>query len=54
MWGVSGPFPLGVAMVVAVVTLIVFCAKATEILKNAKNTNPGCFLYDNLIYNYIF
>jgi hypothetical protein len=36
MWGARGPFLLAVAMVVAVVTSIVFCAKATEILKNAK------------------
>jgi hypothetical protein len=37
MWGARGPFPLAGAMVVAVVTPVVFCAKATEILKNAKN-----------------
>jgi hypothetical protein len=29
-------------MVVAVVTRVVFCAKATEILKNAKNTKISC------------
>jgi hypothetical protein len=38
MWGTRGPFLPAAAMVVAVVTPIVFCAKATEILKNAKNT----------------
>jgi hypothetical protein len=37
MWGATrGPFPRAAAMVVAVVTPVVFCAKATEILKNAK------------------
>ncbi len=30
MWGTRGPFPLAAAMVVAVVTPVVFCAKATE------------------------
>jgi hypothetical protein len=30
-------------MVVVVVTPVVFCAKATEILKNAKNTKTSCF-----------
>ncbi len=30
-------------MVVAVVMPVVFCAKATEILKNAKNTKISCF-----------
>jgi hypothetical protein len=30
-------------MVVAVVTPAVFCAKATEILKNSKNTKIRCF-----------
>jgi hypothetical protein len=38
MWGARGPFPPAVAMVVAVVTPVVFCAKATEILKNAIKT----------------
>jgi hypothetical protein len=35
MWGARGPFLLAAAMVVAVMTSVVFCAKATEILKNA-------------------
>jgi hypothetical protein len=35
MWGARGPFPLAAAMVVAVVTPVVFCAKATE--KRNKN-----------------
>jgi hypothetical protein len=30
MWGARGPFPPAEAMVVAVVTPVVFCAKATE------------------------
>jgi hypothetical protein len=30
MWGTRGPFLLAAAMVVAVVTPVVFCAKATE------------------------
>ena len=38
MWGDMGPFLPAAAMAVAVVTPVVFCAKATEILKNAKNT----------------
>jgi hypothetical protein len=36
MWGARGPFPPAAAMVVAVVTPVVFCAKATE--KQNKNT----------------
>jgi hypothetical protein len=36
MWGARRPFPLAAAMVVAVVTPVVFCAKATE--KRNKNT----------------
>jgi hypothetical protein len=43
MWGARGPFLLAAAMVVAVMMLILFCAKATEILKNAKNTKTSCF-----------
>jgi hypothetical protein len=43
IWGARGPFLPAVAMVVAVVTPIVFCAKANEILKNAKNTKISCF-----------
>jgi hypothetical protein len=43
MWGARGQFPLAAAMVVAVVMPVVFCAKATEILKNAKNTKISCF-----------
>ncbi len=30
MWGARGPFPPATAMVVAVVTPVVFCAKATS------------------------
>jgi hypothetical protein len=36
MWGARGPFPPAAAMVVVVVTPVVFCAKATE--KRNKNT----------------
>ena len=43
MWGTRGPFLPAAAMVVAVVRYVVFCAKATEILKNAKNTKISCF-----------
>ena len=44
MWGARGPFLPAAAMVVAVVIPIVFCAKATEILKNAKNTKISCYI----------
>jgi hypothetical protein len=37
MWGARGPFLPVAARVVAVVTPVVFCAKATE--KRNKNTN---------------
>jgi hypothetical protein len=36
MWSARGPFLLAAAMAVAVVTPVVFCAKATE--KYSKNT----------------
>jgi hypothetical protein len=36
MWGARGAFPPAAAMVVAVVTPVVFCAKATE----KRNKNP--------------
>ncbi len=36
MWGATGPFLPVAAMVVAVVTPVVFCAKATESNKNTK------------------
>jgi hypothetical protein len=42
MWGVRGPFPPVVAIVVAVVTPVVFCAKATE--KRNKNTKISWWL----------
>jgi hypothetical protein len=45
MWGARGPFLPVAAMVVAVVTPVVFCAKATEILKNAKNTKGVVHTY---------
>ncbi len=43
MWGTRGPFLLAASMVMAVVMPVVFCAKATEILKNAKHTKISCF-----------
>jgi hypothetical protein len=43
MWGARGPFPLAAAMVVMVVMPVVFCAKATEILQNTKNTKTSYF-----------
>jgi hypothetical protein len=43
MWGTRGPIPPAAAMIMADVTPILFCAKATEILKNAKNTKISCF-----------
>jgi hypothetical protein len=42
MWGARGPFPLVAAMVVVVVTPVVLCVEAAEILKNAKNTKTSC------------
>ncbi len=46
MWGARGPFPLAAAMVVAVVTPVVFCAKATE--KSDKNTKISRWLPKSL------
>jgi hypothetical protein len=42
MWGTRGPFLPAAAMVVAVVTPAVFCAKATE--KQNKNAKISCLL----------
>ncbi len=42
MWGARGPFPPAAAMVVVVVTPVVFCAKATE--KRNKNTKISWWL----------
>ncbi len=42
MWGAGGPFPPAAAMVVAVVTPVVFCNKATE---NSNKNNKICCLY---------
>jgi hypothetical protein len=44
MWGARGPCPPVAAMVVAVVTPVVFCAKATEILKNTKTLKLVVFI----------
>ncbi len=41
--GARGQFLPVAAMVEAVVMPVVFCAKATEILKNTKNTKISCF-----------
>ncbi len=46
MWGARGPFPPAVAMVVAVVTPVVFCAKATE--KRNTNTKISWWLLKGL------
>jgi hypothetical protein len=47
MWGARGPFPPAAAMVVAVVTPVVFCArKATE--KRNKNTKISWWLPKSL------
>jgi hypothetical protein len=46
MWGARGPFPPAAAMVVAVVMLVLFCAKATEIRN--KNTKISWWLLKSL------
>ncbi len=46
VWGARGPFLPAVAMVVAVVTPVVFCAKATE--KRNKNTKISWWLPKSL------
>jgi hypothetical protein len=46
MWGARGPFLPAAAMVVAVVTPVVFCAKATE--KRNKNTKISWWLRQSL------
>jgi hypothetical protein len=51
MWGARGTFPQAAAMVVAVVTPVVFCAKATE--KRHKKTKISWWLPKKFIYNYI-
>jgi hypothetical protein len=47
MWGARGPFPPEAAMVEAVVTPVVFCAKATE--KRNKNTKISWWLPKSLL-----
>jgi hypothetical protein len=42
MWGARGPFLLAAAMVVAVVTPVVFCATATE-KRNKTLKLVGCY-----------
>jgi hypothetical protein len=51
MWGTRGPFPPAAAMVVAVVTPVVFCAKATE--KQNKNTKISWWLPKQLFITFI-
>ncbi len=51
MWGARGPFPPAAAMVVVVVTPVVFCAKATE--KCNKNTEISCLLAKSLFMNIV-
>jgi hypothetical protein len=51
MWGARGPFLLAAAMVVGVVTPVVFCAKATE--KQNKNTKISCLLPKSLFITFI-
>jgi hypothetical protein len=46
VWGTRGPFPPAAAMVVAVVTPVVFCAKATE--KRKKSTKISWWLPKSL------
>ncbi len=49
MWGARGPCPPVAAMVVAVVTPVVLCAKATE--KRKKNTKISWLLPKSLFIN---
>jgi hypothetical protein len=51
MWGARGAFLMAAAMVVAVVTQVVLCAKAPE--KSNKSTKISCLLPKNLSYNNI-
>jgi hypothetical protein len=52
MWGSRGVFPQAAAMVVAVVTPVVLCAKATE--KSNKNTKIRCLLQKILVITIYF
>jgi hypothetical protein len=51
MWGTRGPFPPAAAMVVAVVTPVVFCAKAT--VRQNKNTKISCLCQKYLFVTFI-
>jgi hypothetical protein len=51
MWDARGPFLPTAAMVVAVVTPVVFCATATE--KQNKNTKIICLLPKSLFITFI-
>jgi hypothetical protein len=51
MWGARGPFLSAAAMVMVVVTPVLFCAKATE--KQNKNTKISCLLPKSLFITFI-
>ncbi len=51
MWGARGPFSPAAAIVVAVVTPVVFCAKATE--RQNKITKISCLLQKSLFITFI-
>jgi hypothetical protein len=44
MWGARGSFPPAAAMAMTVVMPVMYCAKATEILKNEKINKISCFI----------
>jgi hypothetical protein len=52
MWGARGPFPPAAAMVVAVMTAVVYYAKATE--KRNKNTKISWWLPKSLFITIYF
>jgi hypothetical protein len=51
MWGTWGPFPPAAAMVLAVVTPVVFCAKATEKCNEITKTSfaNNCFFNNYML-----
>ncbi len=51
MWGARGPLPPAPTMVVAVLTPVVFCAKATE--RQNKITKINCLLQKSLFITFI-
>jgi hypothetical protein len=52
--GCRGPFLPAVAMIMVVVTHVVFCAEPTEILKNAKTLKLVVCFENKFICKYIF